>query len=201
MNGRIAFLIVGTLSLLPQAALAHVGLTGLGGFWNGFLHPLLTPSHLMALLAVGMLLGTQPTQRASQGLFAFVIATCIGLAMAGAFGRVMELDTAVLLGAASTGLLVAWQPALPGVLLFILVAACGLLLGNDSAQEAYVGKELVVTLFATGLAVFLAMLYLLAAAEVLQRYRWTSVGVRVLGSWIAASALIVLALSFAPSTV
>lgn len=188
----------GTLALVSPVAQAHVGLTGLGGFWNGFLHPLLTPSHLMLLLAVGMLLGSQQQQAASHGLFAFLISTCIGLAVAGTQGRVTDLGTALLIAAAVFGLLVAWQPTLPKILLFALVAACGLLLGNDSAQESYVGKELVVTLFATGLAVFLAMLYLLAAVEFLHKYRWTSVGVRVFGSWIAASALIVLALSFAP---
>lgn len=189
-------------SILPQAAQAHVGLTGLGGFWNGFLHPILTASHLMVLLAVGMLLGTQAPQDTNRGLFAFLIATCTGLVVAGTFGRVGALDNALLIAAACLGLLVAWRPpSMPMGVLFALVVVCGLLLGNDSAQEAYRGKELVVTLFATGLAVFLSLLYLLAMTEFLHKRRWSSIGVRVLGSWIAASACIVLALSFAPARV
>ncbi|MCB1725521.1 MAG: HupE/UreJ family protein [Gammaproteobacteria bacterium] len=186
------------LALMPGLAAAHVGITGLGGFWNGFLHPLLTPSHVLLLVSMGLLLGTREQHAASRALSVFLAATCAGLFVAGLKGRFVDLVTPLLVAAAVLGILAAWRPRLPDVLTFVIAAVCGLTLGVDSTQETYAGKDLIVALFATGLAVFLAMLYLLAAVEFLHRYRWLSVGVRVLGSWIAASALIVLTLQFAP---
>lgn len=48
------FSVTAAFCLLPAAALAHTGEGLAGGFAGGFLHPLLGPDHVAAMLAVGL---------------------------------------------------------------------------------------------------------------------------------------------------
>jgi hypothetical protein len=66
----------------------------------------------------------------------------------------------------------------------------------DSAQDALSGKEKLVSLLGSGLALYLLFLYPMALADVFNKKPWQMIGVRVIGSWIAASSLLVLALSY-----
>lgn len=46
--------IVAFASLAPESASAHVDVGALGGFQSGFIHPIIGPDHLLAMLAVGI---------------------------------------------------------------------------------------------------------------------------------------------------
>ena len=50
-------------ALTAQPAMAHPPPLGIGGFAGGLLHPLFVPAHLLAVLALGMLIGQQPAGR------------------------------------------------------------------------------------------------------------------------------------------
>ena len=45
------------LLLAPGLAVAHSPMQGIGNFYGGILHPILVPSHLLALLSLGLLIG------------------------------------------------------------------------------------------------------------------------------------------------
>ena len=69
-----------------------------------------------------------------------------------------------------------------------------LLVGLDSAPEAGGMRARLIVLAGVGLGVHLLLLNVVALTSYAQR-PWLKAGVRVLGSWSAASALMVLALA------
>ena len=92
--------------LLPGPALAHSPIPGIGGFYNGLLHPLLVPAHLLALVALGLWLGQQALPRIERALLAFSLLLLAGLALA-AFAAPGGGQTSLLACALGVGLLVA----------------------------------------------------------------------------------------------
>ena len=104
---------------------------GLGGLAGGLLHPLLTPTHALALVGLGLLIGQQPSgQRAlPQMLFAAALAAGL-IALALAVGET-EASAALLAGGALCGVLVAAALRLPLLLLGPLAAAIGASIGLE----------------------------------------------------------------------
>lgn len=188
------------LLLLPGAALAHSPVKGLGDFYNGILHPLFVPAHLLLVVAMGLLIGQQGISRHGYPVWGYLGGVIAGLAMAGAglAGPAWQ-ELAVLAAAVVAGLLVVLALRLPAWLLIVLGLLSGLLLGLDSVQADLAGRARAVALFGSGVSLYLLLLYPLALAESFERHPWLRVGVRVLASWITASALLVLALLFAPA--
>jgi urease accessory protein len=183
------------LAACDQAS-AQVPIEGLGGFYDGLLHPLFTPTHALALLGLGLLIGQQsPGKRAlPQALFAAaLVAGLIALALA-----VGETQASLVLlgGAAVSGVLVAaaWRP--PLLLLGPLAAAIGASIGLDSPPEVISLQEAVLMLIGTGLGATIALALVVAGAARMTRH-WQQIGLRVLGSWTAASAFLAIAVRFA----
>jgi urease accessory protein len=169
---------------------------GLGGLAGGLLHPVLTPTHALALLGLALLIGQQPRgQRAlPQLLFALALAAGL-LALALAVGET-PAGTVLLGGAAISGVLVATALRLSLLLLGPLAAAIGASIGLDSPPEVMSLQEAVLMLIGTGLGATIALALLVAGAARMAR-DWQQIGVRVLGSWTAASALLAIAVRFA----
>lgn len=169
---------------------------GLPGFLTGLLHPVLTPTHALALLGLGLLVGQQPVGRRWILVALFVAALAAALlALALAVGETPAND--VLLGAvAITGLLVAAAPRLPFLIVGPLAAVMGAAIGLDSPPEAISLEEAVATLVGTEVGALIALALVSAGASYLKR-DWQRIGVRVLGSWTAASALLAIAVRFA----
>jgi hydrogenase/urease accessory protein HupE len=191
-----ARLAVAAALLLPATALAHSPIKGLDGFYAGLLHPVFVPAHLLSVLVFGILVGQQGVRRLQGALIVFLLATALGLVLAGAaLGLPTELPLLSL--AALLGVLVAIGRPLPAWMCHALAAALGLMLGADSAQDGMSGGQRVGALLGTGIAVYLLALYALAFADWFSRRDWQRVGLRVLGSWAAASALLVLSLRIA----
>jgi hydrogenase/urease accessory protein HupE len=163
-------------------------------FARGFLNPLTIPAHLLALLGLGLLIGTQP-RGSLWSAFSFVAGLAVGLtAIAQAVGLTPALDL-LLLASAVIGALVAMGLVLPQVLLAAIALICGLALGLDSPPQAISLADATAALFGTGLAASLAIAIVIAGSGRL-RLLWQRIGLRILGSWIAASAILVLALRF-----
>ncbi len=186
---------------LPGAALAHSPIKGLGDFYNGILHPLFVPAQLLLVVALGLLIGQQGVQRHLSAVAGYALGVVAGLTLVGQYPQLLapeRLELAILGAAVVLALLVVLARALPRVLLTVLAALAGLLLGFDSLQSDLAGGARAVALFGSGIALYLLMLYPMALAERFQGYAWTRIGTRVLGSWITASALLVLALALSP---
>ena len=169
---------------------------GLGGFLSGLLHPVLTPTHALALLGLGLLVGQQPLGRRWNPVVLFVAALAAALlALAFAVGETPAND--VLLGAvAIIGLLVAAAPRLPLLIVGPLATVVGAAIGLDSPPEVVSLEEAVAALIGTGAGALIVLALVIAGASRLQR-DWQRIGVRVLGSWTAASALLAIAVRFA----
>jgi urease accessory protein len=178
---------------LTGPAWAHSPIEGMSSFYGGVLHPMLVPAHLVVLLALGLLLGTQAERPARIGAAAWLLALVIGLlVLTGSAG--LTTTPALLAGAAVLGALVAAGWRLPTWLLWPLALAVGLGLALDSDPELAETQDRLLALAGTALgAVLVAAAGMLIADYGLQR-GWQRIAVRVLGSWIAASAIMVSAL-------
>ena len=157
----------------------------------GLLHPLVVPAHVLAIAALALLIGQQGWRRSVP--MAYVVAILIGLgAIAMAYVPKFS-EEALLTFAAVTGLLVALARPLPQGLGALLAAAMGLSLALDSPPEALVVMQANLTLLGTALGAVVLLLILLRGTARL-RHHWQRICARILGSWIAASAILVLAL-------
>jgi urease accessory protein len=176
-------------------AFAHT-IDGLGGFYGGLLHPVLTPTHGLGLLGLALLIGQQPAdkRRLPQRLFALGLAAGLA-ALAFAVGETPA--NAVLLAAvATTGALVAAGCRLPALALGPLAGVIGAPIGLDSPPEVVSLQDAVVMLIGTWLGALIGLGVVIEFAARMAR-DWQLIGVRVLGSWTAASALLAIAVRFA----
>ena len=193
---RVGFGVAAVLACCDPASAQTID--WLGGFYGGLLHPVRTPTHGLALLGLGLLLGQQPAdrRRLPQLLFGLALAGgLLGLALA--VGETPAGDV-LLVGAALSGALVAAAFRLPRLVLGPLALATGAAIGLDSPPEVISVQEGVVMLIGTGLGATLALALVVTAAARMAR-DWQRIAVRVLGSWTAASALLALAVRFARS--
>jgi hydrogenase/urease accessory protein HupE len=182
--------------LAPGTALAHSPIKDIGAFYGGLLHPLFIPAHALLLGALGLMLGQQAPAENKIPLLLFLTCAVAGLAIAG-YSSGGEFEAVQLLGSAVIGLLVAIQPTMPVFLRAAGAAAAGLLVGMDSGQTELASAALFASLVGTWLGMCVLLLCTMGAADYLKEKPWQKIGVRIIGSWIAASALLVLSLSFA----
>jgi hypothetical protein len=164
--------------------------------YGGLLHPVLTPTHGLGLLGLGLLIGQQPAdrRRLPRRLFALGLTAGLG-ALALAVGETPA--NAVLLAAvAITGALVAAAIPLPGLVLGPMACVIGAAIGLDSPPEVISLQEAVVMLIGTALGALIGLGLVIECAARMAR-DWQLIGVRVLGSWTAASALLAIAVRFA----
>jgi len=183
----IAFLLMG------DAASAH-SVLGITGFAGGLLHPLLVPAHVASIVALALLAGQQRWLRGAPVVFAIGLVLGLG-AIALAYVPTFA-EAASLLLAAVMGALVALARPLPMMGGGMLAAATGLAIGLDSPPEAISISKANLALLGTALCAPTVLVALAWFASMLHR-DWQRIGMRIAGSWIAASAIMVLALRLA----
>jgi len=138
-------------------ALAHTPIEGVGGFYGGLLHPVLTPTHGLALLGLGLLIGQQPPSRRLLPELLFALGLGAGLlALALAVGETAA-GAVLLASVAISGALVAAAFRLPILVLCPLAAAMGAAIGLDSPPEVISFQEAIVMLIGTGLGGLIAL--------------------------------------------
>jgi urease accessory protein len=179
--------------VIPGAAFAHSPIQGLTSFYNGMLHPLLVPAHLLSVVALGFLFGQRGANVMQTAIILFLVAMVVGLLGAG-YGVVLSVETTLLALAMLLGVLVALSLQMPIPVYWLLAVVTGFLLGIDSVQDAYTGKQKLGALVGSGTAIYLGLLYATVLAQAFQKRDWQKIAIRVVGSWIAASAMLVLAL-------
>jgi len=192
-------LLLGTLFafvlMLASPAWAHAPIMGIGGVAGGALHALLIPEHGMSLVALGAFLGRQqPVARRWEAL-TFMAALTGGLVLIALLGEAALAADFLLLATAILGLLIAvdWAPPFLG---WVLAAVTGGALALDSPPEVSSTGEAIRMLIGSGLGAALAVALLGEAAGWFRAYG-PLVVMRVLGSWIAAIAILVLSLRIA----
>ena len=180
------------LVLLASPAYAHPPPIGIGGFWGGLLHPYFVTAHAAAIVALGLLVGQQGWGRVTP--IAFIGALMAGLGLIALAVVPRYANEALLVLAAICGLLAALAKPLPEPVGIALGVLTGIAVGLDSPPEVLSVREANLMLIGTGLGASLFLVLVIEGASKLAQ-PWQRIGARIVGSWIAAAAILVLALS------
>lgn len=184
-------LVAVALLAAPAAAQAHLVNTGLGSFYDGALHLLLSPGDLLGLIAAALLAGLRGARAARLTVVALTLswlaAGMLGLAVPVA----LDLAWVSVLSFVILGALVAADARLSPVTVASIAALYGALHGflNGSALSALgAGASSLL-----GIVVTVLLLALLGAAAVVPlRALWSRVAVRIAGSWLVAVGILML---------
>ena len=173
---------------------AHTAMEGSNHFTGGILHPLMTPAHMLILLALGVALGQHVPLRVAVLLRVFAPFAAIALALT-ATGGIPLHPAALAIIALVAGAVVAIGRPLAPLAHGALFAAGAVAIGLDSGVETGGAATVITTLLGTWISLLL-FLYAIAyyaslAAE--RKRKWLDIALRVAGSWIAAISLLMLA--------
>ena len=172
------------LVLLPGAASAHLVQSGLGPFYDGLLHPLVSLEDLLPLLALGVLAGLRGAGHARWLLVAAPLGWLAGFALHGA----VPAGRPVLLAVGAFGVALSFAAAadlrLPRLGVLLLGVVLGLSHGAAAGGEGG-------ALGALGVAVTVGAVLAIVSGEVaVLRAAWTRIAARVLASWTAAAGML-----------
>lgn len=193
---RRAALAAALLFFATAAARAHAVIPGVSGFTGGLLHPLLVPSHALALIALGLMVGTSAVRVQIMLFVAFTTAALAAFALITLAYSATQSETLILCLGAALGLLLAADLAPPVPVNIILTVGLSIAVIFDSVPAVLSISETALALAGTTLS---AIALVAATARISRALppAVSQIGVRIAGSWIAASAIMVLALRFA----
>jgi urease accessory protein len=182
-------LLVFALLLSPLPAEAHLNSTGMGPFYDGLMHFLMGPEDLVPVLALALLAGLRGPAFGRRALFTLPAAWFLG----GLAGLSATTTNPHPLIAAGWFLLLGGLVAADARLSMRVTAALAVLLGlyhgylNGNGMGQF--DTAVIALLGLAFAIF-SIIALAAAFVVRLRAQWAQIAVRVAGSWIAASGLL-----------
>ena len=179
------------LLVLPPAAQAHLVTSGLGPFYDGALHLLLSPDELLGLLALALLAGLRGTAAARAALIALPIAWLVGGTIGLAVQATPDLAWVSVASFMLVGMLVVVDARLAPVVVAALAGVYGGLHGLLSGSTLATLDAGVPSLLGIVLAALLLVLLASAALVPLQAF-WTRIAIRVAGSWVVAVGLLML---------
>lgn len=186
---------------LPEAAAAHTPTAGIGGFYLGLSHPLLVPGVLLALLSLGLVVGQRGDAAFVPAWPAFASGAVAGVALTLVAGFLIEPNVPLLVLATVYGLFAASALPLPRSGAMAGAAAAGVLIGIAAAPDPGPLRATVITAGGALISAHLLFLFVVGVAmrvhETFTR-AWVAVALRIAGSWIAAVAALMAALSAVP---
>jgi len=178
------------MTMWPAPVEAHLNSTGLGPVYDGAVHLLLSPEDLVPAFALALLAGLRGVRHGRSTLFALPAACLLG-GLGGIAAGSGSSTTTTVVSLLVLGTLVATDARVSLTMLTLLAVSLGLVHGfvNGVGMSPFgVGVQALI-----GLAAALFVLTALVVAFVVQlRQSWSRIAVRVLGSWIAASGLLML---------
>ena len=174
-------------------------------FLKGLMHPATTPSHIILLLGLGLLLGQQGKTHLGGKLLFFALSVMFGFMLSHFCADSLRVNIAfvnneliLLTLALITGLLSALKLQLPAIMTPLLLLVSGTILGLDSQPHVIPGLQLNIYAWASGITLAIwGIVALLGLVSLLLKNILQGMILRVLGSWIAASAIFVLTLLLA----
>lgn len=191
MTGKAWLLIALLLAASATPAQAHLVNSGLGPFYDGLAHPLMSPEDLLPVVAMALLAGLSGAGY-GRWLLATLPATWMLGMIAGwafAFPVIPLWANPVLTALAGIAVAADVRPSFPA--LFGLGAMIGALHGFANGIELTGSNSGLIAI--AGTVCCLALIVSLLAGQVVSlRARWARLAVRISGSWIAAIALFML---------
>lgn len=188
------------LLLVPAVAHAHLTDTGLGPIYDGIAHLLLSFDDLLPVLALALLAGLNGAAAGRRVLFVLPLAWLSGGIAATVFAIPAPPTGVTALSLLALGALTAASARLSPAMVVVLSVLLGSVHGwLNGAALAVAGRE------ATGLVGISGTIFVVATLAsslvVSLRVPWTRIAVRVAGSWIAATGLLMLGWSLRPAAV
>ena len=183
---------VGLVGILwPAVAEAHLVTSGLGPIYDGIAHVLVSPEDLVPIVAMGFAAGMNGSRSGRDALFVLTGAWLAGGMGGAAIGQPLGSSLITTASFLVLGALVALDWRLPPTVIRALAAAVGLLHGwlNGAALDAE-GREVLGLVGISG-AVFV-LTAISASCVIVLRATWSRVAIRVAGSWVAATGLLML---------
>lgn len=177
------------LAANPSLAFAHLVTTGMGPVYDGIGHLLLTPEDLVPVFAIALYAGLRGVISGRRTMFLLPVAWFIGGIAGSAVGVIPSFPVPAI-SFLVLGILVAADLQMPSVAVMVLAIVIGLVHGfmNGSALREGAGG-----LGLLGIMIMLFVLVALVSAFVVSlRKPWHRIAVRVAGSWIFASGLLML---------
>lgn len=179
------------LAALTSPAQAHLVQTGFGDFYDGIAHVAATPADLLVVLALALLAGQSGTKAARYAAMALPAAWFAG-GMLGAHwpsGGAMALPTT--LSFAISGALVALNARVRDTGIAVLAISAGILHGYINGATMAPAEIGYLALGGAVSAVFFLGVVVSAQVTALPA-GWPQIVVRVAGSWIAATGMLML---------
>jgi hydrogenase/urease accessory protein HupE len=183
------------IAIFPAPAEAHLNATGMGPVYDGMAHFLMSPEDFVPVLALALLAGMRGASYGRRALFVLPAAWLLG-----GFVGLPESPTN-----ASAVLSAVWFLLLGGLLAvdiqvpLLLTTLLAVVLGMDKGYLNGAGmghpETAAVALVGPVSAVFV-IVAVASAFVVTLRAEWARIAVRVAGSWIAASGLLMLGWAF-----
>jgi len=190
---RRGWVVAALLLVLPVTAGAHTVVGGAGPYFNGVLHPFTVPAHLLVLLGLGLLAGQHAPLNVKTPLAVFVPVSGLALALT-TTGLVPAVYPPILISISLlVGLLVALEKPLPRSVCQAIYGGSALALGLDSVVESGAPLEIAKTLLGTWTGLILAVADVAYYSSLFTKWPWQKVGLRVMGSWLTAASLMILA--------
>jgi hydrogenase/urease accessory protein HupE len=176
--------------LFPSHAEAHLNSTGLGPVYVGLLHFLQSPEDLLPVLALALPSGQRGADYGRRAMFILPVAWFLG-GLAGMATKASGSTALTCISFLLLGGLLAGNARVSLRATTVLAVLVGLFHGY--LNGAGMGQPATGALALLGLVFAVFVLVAIAAAFVVQlRQTWTRIAVRVVGSWIAASGLLML---------
>jgi hydrogenase/urease accessory protein HupE len=186
---RAALLLAGFLLVNP--AQAHLMNSGFGPFYDGLAHPLLSPEDLLPAIAVTLLAGLGGARPGRLVLATLPSAWLAGMAAGWAIGLLAAPAWLVAVVTVLIGALVAGDPRLPLAVLVAIAAGLGSLHGYDNGRDLAATTGALLGILGIACSLF-AVVSLVAGQVAVLRAEWARLAVRISGSWIAATGLLML---------
>jgi hydrogenase/urease accessory protein HupE len=176
---------------VPADANAHLLTTGLGPLYDGAVHFLMSPEAILPVAALGIFAGLQGLSHARAAVVMLPVAWILcGFAAVFLgpleFNPIYESVPLILLG----GLAAANPPAAPW-LTALLALMLGLIEGYVFGAATSGIRDGIISVFGTVSVVFI-LIVLVTAAVMHAKWGWSRIAVRVVGSWTAASGVLLL---------
>ena len=179
------------VAMVAAPAEAHLNSTGMGPIYDGLMHFLMSPEDLVPVLALALLAGLRGAAHGRRALFTIPVAWLLG----GLLGLTAVAANAHPVVAAAWFLLLGGLLAADANLSLRVTTGLAALLGlyHGYLNGTGMGQSGSAAVALLGLVFAVFVLIALAAAFVVRlRAQWARIAVRVAGSWIAASGLLML---------
>ncbi|MCB1776032.1 MAG: HupE/UreJ family protein [Candidatus Competibacteraceae bacterium] len=170
---------------------AHLVETGFGGFYDGIAHLAITPADLLVVIALALFAGQRGTRTARMVVFALPLAWWLGGLIGARWSVVTTLPLLTTLSFALAGVLVALNMRVREIGVAIFAVIAGLLHGVVNGATLAPGGASGLALAGVVSAIFFLTAVLSAEVTALPA-GWPGIAVRVAGSWIAATGLLML---------